>query len=188
LVSILCASVIRVTNCSIRVSQSFTGGCSPLALRVDTPIWLWLWNIQYSSTALLLLVNPFILHRSNHTARPTYIFIVRKEDASLPAMFNPLFGSTNQQLFKKNFCNQSSHYENYGWYHVPTTKLTLFVVNKDEWYTKEGRAKSMKNALYVQWYGKRHLSNWSDIEQWKNQARSLSHYWVTWVWRHQAGS
>jgi len=33
---------------------------------------------------------------------------------------------------------------------VPTTKLTLFVVNKDEWYTKEGRAKSMKNALYIQ--------------------------------------
>jgi len=33
-----------------------------------------------------------------------------------------------------------------------------FVVNKDEWYTKEGRAKSMKNALYVKRYGKRHLS------------------------------
>jgi len=34
---------------------------------------------------------------------------------------------------------------------------TLFVVNKDEWDTKEGRDKSMKNALHVQWYGKRHL-------------------------------
>jgi len=33
---------------------------------------------------------------------------------------------------------------------VPTTKLTLFVVNKDEWYTKKGPGKSMKNALYVQ--------------------------------------
>jgi len=32
-----------------------------------------------------------------------------------------------------------------------------FVMNKDEWYTKEGRAKSTKNALYVQRYGKRHL-------------------------------
>jgi len=31
---------------------------------------------------------------------------------------------------------------------VPTTKLTLFVLNKGEWYTKEGRGKSMKNALY----------------------------------------
>jgi len=35
---------------------------------------------------------------------------------------------------------------------------TLFVVNKDEWNTKEGRGKSMKNALHAQWYGKRHLS------------------------------
>jgi len=62
---------------------------------------------------------------------------------------------------------------------------TFFVVNKDEWDTKEGRGKSMKNALHVQWYGKRHLSGWSDIEQRKN--RSLSHFWVMRIWRHQAG-
>jgi len=31
-------------------------------------------------------------------------------------------------------------------------------VNKDEWDTKEGCGKSMKNALHVQRYGKRHLS------------------------------
>jgi len=52
---------------------------------------------------------------------------------------------------------------------VPTTKSTLFMVNK---YTKEGHGKSIKNALYVQRYGKRHLS---DVEQRKNQACSLSH-------------
>jgi len=45
-----------------------------------------------------------------------------------------------------------------GSHHVPTTKSTLFMVNKDEWDTKEGHGKSMKNALYVQQYGKRHLS------------------------------
>jgi len=33
-----------------------------------------------------------------------------------------------------------------------------FVVNKDERDTKEGRGKSMKNALHVQRYGKRHFS------------------------------
>jgi len=38
-----------------------------------------------------------------------------------------------------------------------STKLTLFVVSKDEWDTKEGTGKSMKKALYVQQYGKRHL-------------------------------
>jgi len=42
-----------------------------------------------------------------------------------------------------------------GSHHVQST---LFVVNKDEWDTKEGSGKSMKNALHVQQYGKRHLS------------------------------
>jgi len=36
--------------------------------------------------------------------------------------------------------------------------IMLFVVNKDEWDTKEGHGKSIKNALYVQRYIKRHLS------------------------------
>ena len=38
------------------------------------------------------------------------------------------------------------------------TKLTLFAVRKDEWDTKENTGKSMKNALYILWYAKRHLS------------------------------
>jgi len=37
-------------------------------------------------------------------------------------------------------------------------KSTLFVVSKDEWDTKEGPDKSMKNALYVHQYSKRYLS------------------------------
>jgi len=37
---------------------------------------------------------------------------------------------------------------------MPTTKSTLFVVSKDEWDTKEGPGKSMKNASCVQRYGK----------------------------------
>jgi len=57
---------------------------------------------------------------------------------------------------------------------MSTTKMTLFVVNKDEWYTKEACAKSMKNALYVQLYGKRHLSGCSNVEQWKNQPVALA--------------
>jgi len=31
----------------------------------------------------------------------------------------------------------------------PNTKLTPFVVSKDEWDTKKGPGKSMKNGLYV---------------------------------------
>jgi len=52
-------------------------------------------KMQYSGTALLLLVNP---HTRSSIACPTYAFIIRKEDASLPAMFNPLYSSMNQQL------------------------------------------------------------------------------------------
>jgi len=33
------------------------------------------------------------------------------------------------------------------------TEFTLFTVCKDEWDTKETTAKSMKNALYVLYYG-----------------------------------
>jgi len=32
---------------------------------------------------------------------------------------------------------------------MPTTKFTLFMVSKDEWDTKEGTGKSIKNVLYV---------------------------------------
>jgi len=39
-----------------------------------------------------------------------------------------------------------------------TTKLTLFTVSKDEWNTKEDTGKSLKIALEVLWYAKRHHS------------------------------
>ena len=67
-------------------------------------------------------------------------------------------------------------------------KSTLFAVSKDEWNTKEETGKSMKNALYVLQYAKRHLSGWSNVEQWKNQAHSLSRYQVMLVWRNQSVS
>ena len=46
-----------------------------------------------------------------------------------------------------------------------TTKLSLFVVSKYEWNTKENSGKSLKNALDVLQYAKRHLSDWSDVRQ-----------------------
>ena len=39
-----------------------------------------------------------------------------------------------------------------------TAKSTLFAVSKDEWDAKEDTGKSMKNALYVLWHAKRHVS------------------------------
>jgi len=99
------------------------------------------------------------------TPRPTYIFIVWKEDASLPAMF---------------MCNQSSHYENYRWFPLQMEAIMClpqnqhFVVNKDE----GGRGKSMKNTLYVQQYGKSTSRAEATSNSKKNQACSLSHCWV----------
>jgi len=47
-------------------------------------------------------------------------------------------------------------------------------MSKDKRDTKEGTDKSMKNALYVQRYGKRHLSGWSDIKQKKIKPVTLA--------------
>ena len=44
-------------------------------------------------------------------------------------------------------------------------KSIYFAVSKDEWNTKEDTGKSMKNALYVLRYAKRHLSGQSNVEQ-----------------------
>ena len=85
--------------------------------------------------------------------------------ASLSAVFNPLHSSMNQELFKKHLCYQNSHYDKYGRFPLregkpsrAIAKSTLFAVSKDERDTKEDTGKSMKNALYVLRYAKRHLS------------------------------
>ena len=44
-------------------------------------------------------------------------------------------------------------------------KSTPFPVSKDEWNTKKDTGKSMKNALYILRYAKRHLLGRSDVEQ-----------------------
>jgi len=46
-----------------------------------------------------------------------------------------------------------------------TTESTLFTVSKDEQNTKKGTGKSIKNALYILQYVKRHLSGQSNVEQ-----------------------
>jgi len=45
---------------------------------------------------------------------PVTLIIIWKDNALCPAMFNPLYSSTNKQLFKNNFYNQSSPYESCG--------------------------------------------------------------------------
>ena len=71
-------------------------------------------------------------------------------------MFYPLYSTTNQELFvKSTFAIEIATMKNTddfcyeGKPSRATTKLTLFVVSKDEWDTKEDTGKSMKNALHV---------------------------------------
>ena len=86
-------------------------------------------------------------------------------------MFNPLHNITNQELFESTSAIKSSHYENMDDFRYEgkpsraTAKPTLFAVSKDEWDTKEDTGKSLKNALYVLRYVKRHLSGQSNVEQ-----------------------
>jgi len=69
-------------------------------------------------------------------------------------MFKPLYSNAKQQLFEKTL--QSNYYEN----NKAITchcQIDTFAMRKDEWGTKEITGKSMKTALHVQHYGKRHL-------------------------------
>ena len=53
------------------------------------------------------------------------------------------------------------HTENFCYEGKPssaTAKLTPFALSKDEWDTKGDTGKSMKNALYILRYAKRHVS------------------------------
>jgi len=56
---------------------------------------------------------------------------------------------------------------------VPTTKLTPFVVSEDEWDTKEGPGKSMKNALYILQCAKRHTKQRQIVKEIKPIAFKL---------------
>ena len=102
-------------------------------------------------------------------------------------MFNPLHSSTNQELFENTSVIKIATMKNmddFRYEGKPSraiAKSTLFAVSKDEWETQKDTGKSMKNALHVLRYAKRHLSGRSDVEQLKNQARNLSRYRVTLV-------
>jgi len=95
--------------------------------------------------------------------RHNYITYCLKRDASLPALLNLLYTSTNQQLFKVTSAIKVVTISIMNGSHHVRTKLFTAVrkvvktMSKDEWDTKQGTGKPMKNALQVQHYGKRHL-------------------------------
>jgi len=79
-------------------------------------------------------------HRNNRTTCPTYVFIVWKEGASLPAIFNLLCSSTNQQLLKRTFEIRVATMKitddfRYEW--MPSCTYHKIYTFRGEWDTKE---------------------------------------------------
>jgi len=102
-------------------------------------------EIQHSGTG----THALMLHQNNGTTYPTYVFIIWKEDTSLPIMQQYKSTTVWKELLQSKWPLwklQTISITN-GSHHMPTTKSTLFAESKDEW---EGTGKSMKNALHVQ--------------------------------------
>jgi len=125
------------------------------------------WIVVIKIFAISLPSQPFLAATLDFTS---FFTLASIHCPSLSAMFNSLCSSTNQELFEKHLCNKSSHYEKYGRFkgshHVQSPNYwTPFTVSKDEWNTKEDTGKSLKNALHLLRYAKRHLEATSDSEK-----------------------
>ena len=123
--------------------------------------------------------NPCIPKERNDAACPSYINYRLKSEVSItlrcPLRFVVGYVQPVTQQYESRTVRTSAikiasmkntddfRYE--GKPSCATTKSTLFAVSKDEWDTKEDTGKSMKNALYVLWYAKRHLLDRCDAEQ-----------------------
>jgi len=183
-------SVCLITDCSIRVSQCFTGGCSPPALQVATPIWLWLLNIQYSSTDCWWTHSYCIEAIAPH-APLTYLSSEKK------TLCYQLC-STHYAAIRINNCLKTTFVIK-----VATMKITDDLMEAItclplnwhfSWWTKMNG--TQRRAMLSPWrmhciyssMAKGTFRAEATSNSKKNQARSLSHCWVTQVWRHQAGS
>jgi len=175
------------TDCSIRVSRFSQGDCSPPA-----PQCCYTYMIMIIKMIEIAARPYYYWHTtSKQLHRVPHLHIYRlKEGTSLPAMFNPLFSGTNQQLFKKNFCKK-----------VATMKITDYLLKAITclplnrhflWWKKmngsQRRAMVSPWRMHCMYSGMAKGTSWAEAT-WtaKNQARSLSHCWVTGVWRNQAG-
>ena len=105
-----------------------------------------------------------ILKERNGATRPSYINYCLKSEVSITLC------STRYTAVRIKNCSKSTsaikiatmkNMDDFCYEGKPsraTTKSTLFAVSKDEWDTKEDTGKSMKNALCVLRYAKRHQS------------------------------
>ena len=90
-----------------------------------------------------------------------------------------LHSITNKQQCKKLLCNELRSLQKM-WVGSHITWLQIDTLHC-LWTEMEHKGKSM---IYILWVAKRHVSRWSNVEQWRNQACSPYHCWVTLGWRH----
>ena len=114
------------------------------------------------------LHNPRIPKEKNNATRPNHINYCLKSEVSV--MLRCRLCSTHYTAERIKNCFKSTsaikiatmkNTDDFRFEGKPSrarTKSTPFPVSKDEWDTKEDTGKSMKNALYVLRYAKRHLS------------------------------
>ena len=121
------------------------------------------------------LYNPCTPKERNSGTHPNYINYHLKSEVSIT--LRCWLCSTRYTAVRIKNCLKSTsaikiatmkNMDNFRYEEKPsraTAKSTPFAVSKDELDTKKDTGKSMKNALYVLRYAKRHLSGRSDIEQ-----------------------
>ena len=114
------------------------------------------------------LHNPRIPKERNCAARPNHINYRQKSEVSIT--LRCWLCSTHYTAVRIKNCLKAplhikiatmKNTDNFRFEGKPSrarAKSTPFSVSKDEWDTKEDTSKSMKNALYVLRYAKRHLS------------------------------
>jgi len=175
---ILCASFIRVTDCSIGVSRSFTRNPSApqgyYTYMITIIKMIEIYNIAAQPYYCWWTHVIYYIETIVPRAPLTYLSSKRRRHF-VTSYVQPIIQQYESKTVEKELFQSKKPLQTIsvtkGNHHVQST---LFVVNKDEWDTKEGLGKSMKNALYVQWYGKRHLSGWSDVEQRKKLVSLVS--------------
>ena len=111
------------------------------------------------------LCNPRIPKERNGAARPSYINHCLKSEVSITLRcwlcstgYTTVYCLKNTSDIKIATMTNTDYFRYERKLSCAIAKLTLFAVSKDEWDTKEDTGKSMKNALYVLRYAKRHLS------------------------------
>jgi len=106
-------------------------------------------------------------YTANGTACPNYINIIYKVFHF--QLCNPLHTSMNQQLLERTSAIKVAIMKTIQcyrrfllWKEAATDSILLSAK-----VTKEDAGKQfMENEMYILWYAKRHLSGWSNVEQW----------------------